>query len=148
MSGVLAIPTQELLSAPAGGGGGGGGAGSVAIGPHTVTKIGNGTSTIAATIYYNSAGTTTSHTGATLETWLVSGAASAYEIRATFQSGDGPPTTGTMDTWLGLGSNRLWSVTVAAGLLFTSTFLIEIRNATSLVVLDSASIILDAENGV
>jgi hypothetical protein len=140
MAGVQIMSTQALLTVAGGGGGG-----SVNISDHTLNKIGNGSSTAVASISYNSSGTTTSHTGATLETWLVSGAAGDFEIRATLQSGS-TPSTGTMDTWQALSTSRAWTLDILIGDTDTSTFLIEIRDATSLAVLDSASITLKGNN--
>ena len=81
----------------------------------------------------------------TLETWLTSGyTASNYEVRATLQSGTTP--SGTLGSWLALSSSREWSLNaVVPGTTVDCTLLIEIRNATTLVVVDSASIDLTSE---
>lgn len=141
MAGVQIMSTQALLSASGGGGGGGGGSG-VSISDHTIGKIGNGTATISVYIVYGSDGTTRNQNNAILETWLVTGAVSDYEIRATQQAGSSP--VGTFNTWLALP--QTWSLSVAAGAEDSATFLIEIRDATSHVVLDSATITLNGTN--
>ena len=83
----------------------------------------------------------------TLETWLGSPgyASSSYEARATLQSGD-PLSSGTVGTWQALSSSREWQQQATVpGTTLTSTLLIEIRNATTLAVVDSATIILYSE---
>lgn len=143
MSGILTSTTRELLGTA---GGGGGGAVMVAISDKTINKTGNGTVSVSATVNYNSSGTVTNHTGATLETWLVSGVNSDYEIRATFQSGQSP-TGDAMNTWLALSTSRAWALAMAPGTADVSVFLIEIRLAASpFTVLDSATITLNVSN--
>lgn len=83
----------------------------------------------------------------TLETWLGSPgySSSSYESRATLQSGD-PLSSGTTGTWQALSSSREWQQQATIpGTTLTSTLLIEIRNATTLAVVDSATIILTSE---
>lgn len=75
--------------------------------------------------------------------WLRAGAASSYEARATLQSGTTP--SGTLNSWLGLGTNRTWDLTTTVAGLITCDILIEIRLASSGVVQDSATITLTAE---
>lgn len=67
-----------------------------------------------------------------------------YEARATFDSGDMP--SGTLGSWLALTANRDWSVSdsIADGPTF-AVIIVEIRNAITQVVLDSATINLTAE---
>lgn len=79
----------------------------------------------------------------TVETWLLTGAASAYEARATLTAG--AITSGTLNTWLGLGSDRAWSCTDSDPMnpSVSATLLIEIR-ASGGSVLDSATINLTA----
>lgn len=81
----------------------------------------------------------------TLETWLLFGAASAYDARVTMITG--ALTTGTAGTWLNLASTRDWSITdgTPGDGSVTCSFTVEIRNAASLVVLTSATIELSAQ---
>lgn len=117
----------------------------VAIADRLVYKGGGGVGTVTASINYNSTGITTNHAGVTLETWLVSGVNSDYQIRATFQSGDA--VTGTFGTWQLLSTNRQWSIAATTPANNLGTFLIEIRLAASPnTVLDSATITLNADN--
>lgn len=74
-----------------------------------------------------------------------------YEIRATLQSGSNP--TGTMNTWLNLGTYRGWSITASRSgtqgqTIVSTSFLIEIRLASSGVVQDSCVITLTAEASI
>lgn len=85
----------------------------------------------------------------TLETWLIAGAASAYDVRATITSSDtsDATSTGSFGVWLNLGTSREWSVnrnTSAAGVSFI-IMTVEIRNTSTGVVLDSATIQLESE---
>jgi hypothetical protein len=75
--------------------------------------------------------------------WLLSGSASAYEVQATLVSGTTP--SGTLGSWLGLGTTRTWTLASSDGYL-TCTLLIEIRNATTLAVLDTATVVIQAES--
>ena len=81
----------------------------------------------------------------TLETWLLSGAASAYEARATLSSGT--LSSGTTGTWENLGTSRSWSVvdSVWDGSQAEAVIVVEIRDATTLMILDTATITLQAE---
>lgn len=84
----------------------------------------------------------------TLETWLTSGyTASNYEVRATLLSGDAL-TSGTVGSWLALSSSREWRQQVpggSSGIVWSSNLLIEIRNATTGVVVDTANVSLTSE---
>ncbi len=68
-----------------------------------------------------------------------------YECRATLQSGT---ISGTMDTWLLLSTTRQWIVTASAssGQINNNSgsFLLEIRDASTQIVLTSATISLSA----
>lgn len=81
----------------------------------------------------------------TLETWLLSGSASSYEIRATLAGGDAL-SSGVLGSWLGLGSTREWTQSAGgSGDGFSSLLTIEIRLAASpFTVLDTASVTLTA----
>ncbi len=84
----------------------------------------------------------------TLETWLLSGAASDCEVRVTLSLGT--LSSGTTDTWQNLGTSRSW--TVVAGNYYPefaeAEIVVEIRNATTLTILDTATINLQAERVV
>jgi hypothetical protein len=73
--------------------------------------------------------------------WLTSGSASAVEVRATLQSGSTP--SGTLNTWLNLGTTRSWTLSRTGLGQSTCVLLIELRNAASGTVLDSATVTLD-----
>ena len=81
----------------------------------------------------------------TLETWLLSGAASDYEVRATLSSGT--LSSGTTGTWQNLGTSRSWTVVDSTfdAIISEAIIVVEIRNATTLLVLDTATITLQAE---
>lgn len=83
----------------------------------------------------------------TLETWLLSGLASAYEARATVQSGT--LTNGITGTWLSLSSDREWSCvdTSPGDGPVEASLLIEIRAASG-ATLDSATVSLTATSDV
>jgi hypothetical protein len=69
-------------------------------------------------------------------------AAADYEVRATLISGDTP--TGTLNTWLNLGTTRTWLL-MAASTALRCSLTIEIRRSGGTTVLDSAQIDLDVE---
>ena len=78
-------------------------------------------------------------------TWLLIGAAGDYECRLTVNSGNFTPTGDANGSWLSLSSTRSWQVTkTSAGLANSAGCTIEIRDATTLVVLDSATITMIA----
>lgn len=99
----------------------------------------------ASTAYFlNSTGSEASlPAGQVSNTWLLSGIASDYEVRATLTSGS--LTSGTTGTWLSLGTSRSWTRDRNTAGVSQAVMTIEIRNATTLVVLDSASVTLTAE---
>lgn len=75
--------------------------------------------------------------------WLVGGSASAFETRATINSGT--LTSGTTGSWLGLGTNRVWVKEKVGAGSATVNLTIEIRRASDGVVLDSATIIMTGD---
>lgn len=91
----------------------------------------------------NVAGTPT-----TLETWLVSGVNSDFEVRATHVSGDVP--AGPLNTWEDLTTDCVWTndVTSSAPIESTSVITVEIRRKSDNVVLTTATITLIAELAV
>jgi hypothetical protein len=111
----------------------------VDIDDHTIS----GTATGSATYFIDAAGTARGiGTGLTNTTysgeWLLVGSASDYEVRVTIVSGT--LTSGTTGSWLSCGSDRNWSITSSVGK--TTVLTVEIRNAASLAVLDTATITL------
>lgn len=82
----------------------------------------------------------------TLETWLLSGAASDYEVRVTLSSGT--LSSGTTDTWQSLGTSREWTVVDSAldASIVAAVIVVEIRDATTLMILDTATINLQADS--
>lgn len=77
--------------------------------------------------------------------WRVSGASADYESRVTKNSGT-TPTTGTLNTWQALSSTRTWALaTDADPQTRTCNLTVEIRDAVTLVVLDSCTVVLNAE---
>ena len=126
----------------------GGGGGTVSISNLTVSKTVIGSAATAAYRIDND-GTVKNHDLTTLETWLISGLASDYEVRATLTSGT-TPTAGTMGSWLNCGTDRTWSNTdnTANGVSVTSTMLIEIRDVATSTVQDNASVTVEAERDV
>lgn len=75
-------------------------------------------------------------------TWLLSGAASDYQIRATLNSGT--LTSGVTGSWLNFGQS--WNVTRTTNVVGTSTatITIEIRDVATSTVQDSGVITLNA----
>lgn len=78
------------------------------------------------------------------ENWIrpTSAAGNAYEARATVTSGS--LTSGTTGTWLALGTSRQWTLSTIFVGTVSCVFTIEIRNATSLTILSTATITLTA----
>ena len=78
-----------------------------------------------------------------LETWLLSGAASSYEVRVTDL--DGNLTSGTTGVWLPLSSTREWSITEGSpGASVSTRLTVEIRMAGSpFTVLDTETVTLN-----
>lgn len=80
--------------------------------------------------------------------WLLWGANSAYESRATLVSGT--LSSGTTGTWQVLSTTRAWNVSASIGAgggnaNKTCTILVEIRDASTLLVLASDNITLTAD---
>lgn len=76
------------------------------------------------------------NTTGTPYTWLLGGAASAYELFVGIQSGSF--TTGTVATWLNLGAPQTFTRGAAPGTVQTVIFNVSIRNASTLAVLANA----------
>jgi hypothetical protein len=82
-------------------------------------------------------------TPTTLFTWLRSGSAGDYECRMSNVSGT--VSTGTVGSWLLLSSTRGWGVSKSGVGIKTYVGTLEIRDASTLVVLASCTITLTAE---
>lgn len=81
--------------------------------------------------------------GVIVETWLNSGTAADYDVRATLVSGTSP--SGALATWLNLASSSSWSLT-RGSLGTASCFLtVEIGLAGSGVAIATATINIQAE---
>lgn len=76
-------------------------------------------------------------------TWLNYGSASSYEIRYS-PTGDAPTGSATA-TWLSLSTDRSWTLTETGVGIKSCSGTIEIRDASTLVVLDSATGALSVE---
>jgi hypothetical protein len=76
--------------------------------------------------------------------WRRNGASGDYEVRATKQGAGGTPTGSALAQWLGLGTTRAWEFTTSGVGHQSCTLLVEIRDALTQDVLDSATISLTA----
>lgn len=133
----------KLRATGAVGGTGSGGTGVYFIN-HTLSY---GTSGAASVQYrIDSSGTVRHGSGGgftALETWLLSGAASGYDAYVTVTVG--ALTAGTTGAWVNLGTIRDWTLTAYnSGDNPFCTFTVQIRNASSLVVLTTVTIELNA----
>lgn len=83
-------------------------------------------------------------TGSASGTWLVAGVGADYDCMMTVNSGS--LTSGTVGSWLNLGTTRSWTLT-RNGAIGTTTCncTIQIRSASSLAVLASANVMFTAE---
>jgi hypothetical protein len=116
---------------------------TVSINDQSVSDITISPTTAIAAYSINSDGTVRDHDGALLETWLLTGAASSFEVRATLSSGSTPG--GTLGTWLACSTTREWTITGSSPVPVSCVLLIEIRNASTMVTLDSASVTMTAQ---
>jgi hypothetical protein len=114
---------------------GGGGSGTVSIDNQTLVRTSlHGT---ACQYNLNADGNVYGPTAsALLEAWLDSGSAGSFEARATLLSG--ALTTGTTGVWQALSTTRTWTATLAS-------IKIEIRRVSDGVILDTATISLEAD---
>ena len=80
--------------------------------------------------------------------WLLnSSSASLYEARmGSLSSGNGTPGGDSFGVWLDLGTTREWTLTTTSGVNASRTGLVEIRLASSGVVLDTATITFSPES--
>jgi hypothetical protein len=116
---------------------------TVSIDDQSVSDVAVSPVSASASYAINSDGTVRDHDGNTLETWLDAGAASSFEVRATLSSGSTPG--GTLGSWLACSTSREWFIIASGPVVQTCTLLIEIRNAATLAVLDSATVTMTAQ---
>jgi hypothetical protein len=74
--------------------------------------------------------------------WLTSGDNNDVDIRVT-ATGTGGTLTGTTGAWLSLASDRVWSLDTSGSISGSRTLTVQLRNATTLTVLDTATITLN-----
>jgi hypothetical protein len=82
-------------------------------------------------------------------TWLTAGSASQVDVRLTqvsLSGGTGSMGNAALATWLNCGTSRVWTLTNTNNSFSTSTFVgtLEFRDATTLAVLDTATVTLEA----
>lgn len=82
--------------------------------------------------------------GLNVETWLNSGIAAGYDVRATLVSGTAPAGS-ALAAWLNLSSSRTWSLTRSTIGNVSCVLTIEIGLAGSGAAIDSATITIEAE---
>lgn len=92
--------------------------------------------------YSLNSGGTVSGTGISGYSWLLIGSNSDYEARATLLSGT--LTSGTTGSWQALSTTRTWTRNRTTIGQNTASITLEIRRVSDSVVLDSATITLDA----
>lgn len=78
-------------------------------------------------------------------TWKVAGEAADFEIRVEQTSGTAL-TGGTLDSWLSLSSDRTWSLFRFSDGTTNAVLSVQIRNALTQEVIDTATVRLRAEN--
>ena len=66
-----------------------------------------------------------------------------YEVRATLNSGTTP--TGTLNTWLNLGTTQTWTLTAPTGNFRTCNLTIEIRDTATSTVQATAILTLESD---
>lgn len=76
--------------------------------------------------------------------WLPSGTASNYDVRVTVNSGSLDGSSSATGSWLNLGTTRSWAVARSSVGNQSANLTVEIRDAGTLSVLDSATITLSA----
>lgn len=137
MSGALALLLGRATSVPV--------AVGVDIQGGSLTRIraAPSTSTVSYALQSDSLEVGTAGVGAFSRTYQTGGSASAYDVRATVTSG--ALTSGTTGAWLNLGTTRTWTCSTVGG-VESADLLIEVRDATTLVVVDSATVSLYAES--
>ena len=126
---------------PGSGGGGGGGGGTVSFSNINETDTESAESASCSFAFYPY-GEFSAHE--TILSWLTgSSDGSLYDIRVTPTAGSF--TVGTVSTWLNLGTDRFWSVTRASVGVKQCVSTVEVRNASTLTVLCTATFTITAE---
>jgi hypothetical protein len=129
--------------------------GALNAAPYYAVNLNNSTfhayssTSVTASCTYATAGTFTgSSNGSTASNtsgaWLTAGPASGLEIKADIVSGS--VTAGTTGSWLSLASDRTWTKHQTPDGTSTVVLTVSIRNASTLEVLDSATVTIRAEN--
>jgi hypothetical protein len=77
--------------------------------------------------------------------WLLSGSASNYEAFVSVNSGGTGTPGGTFDTWVNLGTTQNWTLT-SENSFSTTTFTVQIRNAATLAVVDTAQVTMEVDS--
>lgn len=120
----------------------------IAITNRSISHTSGGILPASATYTLGSDGVVYRQTGSSpavaLETWdNQSATVGNYEAKVTVTSG--ALTSGTTGSWVSLGSSKSWDLSISAGGYDQCVFTVEIRLASSGVVLDSATITLTAD---
>ena len=78
------------------------------------------------------------------EQWdSISSTVGNYEVRATYNSGTTP--TGTLNTWLNLGTTQEWSLNAPTGNFRTCNLTIEIRDTATSTIRATATLTLESD---
>lgn len=124
--------------------GGGQAALQVSINDLSVIKLVADPATATATYTINADGTVKNHVPTSLGIWLLLGANSDFEVRATFNTGDSPSGS-ALATWLAASTSRSWTLTQSSPGETTCNLTIEIRLAAApFTVLDTATVNITA----
>lgn len=86
-----------------------------------------------------------SGTPVSFNTWLLAGVAADFECRLTVDSGDNP-TGSALGAWISTSLDPVWHLLQVGIGVKLNACTIEIRNATSMLVVDSASVDMNAEH--
>ena len=127
----------------------------VSISNQTLYELGNGD--VYTEYWIDSLGAVSKNSGDTvsgadptfgLETWLLSGASSDYDVRFTLLSGT--PGTGSAATgvWLNLGTTRSMRAEAGTGSSSTVSVTVEIRQVSTGTILDTATVDITAESSL
>lgn len=123
------------------------------VGPltaHSLDASGSNSSTSTARYYVDSDGFIYTKQGTAAivqqEQWLLGGTNTDYEVRFTQTGSTGTGSlNGTLNTWLGLGTDREINTTTTAGNMYYTTVTVEIREVSSGTVLSTTTIDLTSE---
>jgi hypothetical protein len=83
---------------------------AISVSNYTKSGVG-GTSTVSFSLNNTGGGSTTGATQSSPGsfTWILAGSASEYEVYVTGSASNGGAFTGTLNSWLSLGTSRTWS---------------------------------------